>query len=120
MCEVEALSKLNDHIVDGLDVRPRHINRKVQVLSLDVAEDVASIVVFGHREVSTAVVVSKTVEGRYNIRMSLQVDPLCYVLIVGDLTDDELLSEVLVVHDVGRITDHMFNLRFQMQTLSKN
>ena len=42
--------------------------------------------------------------------MRLKVDPLRDVLLVGDLAHDELLSEVLMVDDVGRVANHVLDL----------
>ena len=42
--------------------------------------------------------------------MGLQVDPFCNIFVFGDLTDYELLAEVLVVHYVRRVADHMLDL----------
>ena len=42
--------------------------------------------------------------------MRLQVDPASDVLVVGDLPDDELLSEVFVVDDKGSVADDVFDL----------
>ena len=42
--------------------------------------------------------------------MRLQIDPLADVFFVRDLPDDELLAEVLVVHDVRSVTDYVFDL----------
>ena len=56
---------------------------------------------------------SETVERHYNIRMRLQVDPLCDVFIFGYLADDKLLTEVFVVDHEGCVTDHVFHLEKQ-------
>ena len=42
--------------------------------------------------------------------MCLQVDPLSDVLIVGDLANDKLLSEVLMVNNVRGIADDVLDL----------
>ena len=60
--EIDALRQLDGHVVDHLDVAARHIDRQIQVQLLDVLENVASIVVFGHGEMSTANLFSETVE----------------------------------------------------------
>ena len=46
--KIEALSQLDDDVINGFDVRSRHIDCQIEVLTLNVAEDVASIVVFNH------------------------------------------------------------------------
>jgi hypothetical protein len=42
--------------------------------------------------------------------MRLKVDPLCNVFIVRDLANDKLLPEVLVVNDIGCVTDDVLDL----------
>ena len=42
--------------------------------------------------------------------MRLKVDPLRDVFFVGDLAHDELLSEVLMVDNVGRVANHVLDL----------
>ena len=110
MGEVHALGQLDGHIIDHLDVGAGHIDRQIQVEPFDVAENVASIVVLGHGEMSTAQFFSETVERRHNVRMRLQVDPLGDVFLIGYLTHDEFLSEVLVVDNVGRVADDVLHL----------
>ena len=54
--------------------------------------------------------VPETVKRCHYVRMRLQVDPASDVLVVGDLPDDELLSEVFVVDDKGSVADDVFDL----------
>ena len=110
MGEVHTLSKLDSYVVDHLDVGARHVDRQIQVQTFDVAENVASIVVLGHGEMGTAQLFSETVERRHNVRMRLNVDPLGDVFLVGNLAHDELLSEVLVVDNIGRVANHVLHL----------
>jgi len=42
--------------------------------------------------------------------MRLSIDPASDVFIVWDLSDDELLSEVLVVNHIRSVTNYMFYL----------
>jgi len=109
VCKVQPLRQLNGDIVDGLYVRARHIDRKIQILSLDELEDVSSIIRLGHWEVA-AVFIPKTVESRGDVCVRLQVNPPCDVFSVGYLTDDELLPKVLVVDHEGCVADYMFDL----------
>ena len=110
MGEVHTLSQLDSYIVDHLDVGARHVDRQIQVQTFDVAKNVASIVVLGHGEMGTAQLFSETVERRHNVRMRLNVDPLGDVFLVGNLAHDELLSEVLVVDNVGRVANYVLHL----------
>jgi len=48
VCKVHTLCELNGHIVDHFDVGARHINCQVEIQTLDLIEDVASIIVFDH------------------------------------------------------------------------
>ena len=75
-----------------------------------MAENVASIVVLGHGEMGTAQLFSETVKRRNDVRMRLNVDPLGDVFLVGNLAHDELLSEVLVVDNIGRVANHVLHL----------
>jgi len=110
MGEFETLRQLDSNVVDHLDVGARHVNSQVQIKALDRVEDVASIVIFDHGKVGAADFFSETVEGGDDIRMGLQLDPLGDVFLIGHLPHDELLSEVLVVHDVRRVANHVFHL----------
>ena len=110
MCEVHALSQLDGHVVDHLDVGARHVDRQIQVQTFGVAENVASIVVLCHGEMGTAQLFSETVERRHNVRMRLNVDPFGDVFLIGNLAHDELLSKVLVVDNIGRVANHVLHL----------
>ena len=108
--EVQALRQLDCHVVDVLDVRPRHINRQIQIESLDVLEDAPAVMGLDHREVAAADFFPETVEGGRDVRVRLQVDPPRNVLLVRDLANDKLLSEVLMVDYEGVLAQDMFNL----------
>ena len=116
--EVEALGQLDGHVVDHLDVGARHVDRKVQVQALDMLEDVSAVIGLDHGEVSAAHHVGETVEGRDDVRVSLQLDPLCDVFGVGHLPDDELLTEVFVVDHEGRVANHVFDLIKSIRSIS--
>ena len=108
--EVHTLGELDSNIVDGLDVAAGHIDSQVKVQTLDILEDVAAIVRFHHWKVAAAYFLPETVESCDDICMCLQVDPLSDVLIVGDLANDKLLSEVLMVNNVRGIADDVLDL----------
>ena len=111
--KIEPLGQLDGHIVDELDVGSWNVNGQVEVQTLDVLEDVTAVCVLDHRKVGTAQFLSETVEGRGDVCVSLQVNPLGDVFVVGDLADYELLTEVLVVDHVRRVTNHMLHLLFK-------
>lgn len=67
----------------------------------------------------SAKVILETVKGRDDVGMRLQIDPLCDVLLVCYLAHDELLAEILMVDNICRVADYMFNLT-RRQMLSKN
>lgn len=46
--EVESLRQLDGHVVDCFDVGAWHVDREIQVLPLDVAKYVSTIVGFDH------------------------------------------------------------------------
>ena len=108
--KVQALRQLDCHVVNVLDVRPRHIDRQIQIEALDVLEDAPAVMGLGHREVAAADFFPETVEGGCDVRVRLQVDPPRDVLRVRDLANDKLLSEVLMVDYEGVLADDMFNL----------
>jgi len=60
--------------------------------------------------VAAAYFLPETVESCDDICMCLQVDPLSDVFIVGDLANDKLLSEVLMVNNVRGIADDVLDL----------
>lgn len=107
MRKVKPLSQLDGYIVDHLNIRAWYVNRQVEIQILNVTEDVASIVVFNHRKMSA---VFETIKGSYDVRMGLQVDPLCDILLFRDLTHDKLLAEIFVIDDISLVTDHMLDL----------
>ena len=53
---------------------------------------------------------SETVESRRDIRMRLKIDPLGNVFEVGYLSNDKLLTEVLMIYHERSVTDDMFDL----------
>lgn len=108
--KVHPLGKLDCHIVDELDVGARHINPQVQILPLNVLKHVATFVCLDHGKVGTAHFVSETVEGSCDVRVRLQVDPPADVLVLRDLSDNELLAEVFMVYDESSIAEDMFDL----------
>ena len=110
MGKVQALRQLDRHIIDVLDVGAGHIDAKVEIQTLDVLEDIAIIIVLDHGKMCLTVIISETVERSYNVGMRLKIDPASDIFIIGYLADHELLSEVLVVDDEGRVTDHMLDL----------
>ena len=104
------MRQLDRHIIDVLDVGAGHIDAKVEIQTLDVLEDIAIIIVLNHGKMRLIVIISETVERSYDVGMRLKIDPAGDIFIIGNLADHELLSEVLVVDDVGRVTDHMLDL----------
>ena len=108
--EVQALRQLDCHVVNVLDVRPRHINRQIQIQSLDVLEDAAAVMRLDHGEVAAADFLPETVEGSRDVRVRLQVDPPRDVLRVRYLANDKLLTEVLMIDHEGGVVQHMFDL----------
>ena len=110
MGKVQALRQLDRHIIDVLDVGAWHIDAKVEIQTLDVLEDIAIVIVLNHGKMCLIVIISETVERSYDVGMRLKIDPASDIFIIGNLADHELLSEVLVVDDVGSVTDHMLDL----------
>ena len=104
------MRQLDRHIIDVLDVGAGHIDAKVEIQTLDVLEDIAIVIVLNHRKMCLILIISETVERSYDVGMRLKIDPAGDIFIIGNLADHELLSEVLVVDDVGRVTDHMLDL----------
>ena len=66
--------------------------------------NIAIFVLLDHGELGVADLLRETVKRCHDIWMHLQVDPACNVLFTMQLSQDELLSEVLVVDDVLCIT----------------
>lgn len=116
MSEIETLGQLDHHIVNSFYISTWHIDRQIQVLPLDVVKNVASISVLNHGEMGLTAHICETVEGRDDIGVRLQIDPLGDVLVVRSLSHDEFLAEVFVVDNVGRIAYHMFNLKYNQGT----
>ena len=99
--KVQALRQLDCHVVNVLDVRPRHIDRQIKIESFDVLEDAAAVMGLDHGEVAATDFFPETVEGGRDVRVRLQVDPLRDVLRILDLANDKLLTKVLVIDNEG-------------------
>ena len=110
MSKIKSLGQLNGYIIDELDIGSWDVNSQVEVQTLDVLEDITAVCVLDHRKVGSAQLLSETVEGSSDVSVSLQIDPFGDIFVLGDLTDYELLAEVLMVHHVRRVADHMLDL----------
>ena len=110
VCEIHTLSQLNGNIVDILDVGPWHIDSQVKIQSLDILEDAPAVISLDHGEMAATFFLSETVESCRDIRMRLKIDPLGNVFEVGYLSNDKLLTEVLMIYHERSVTDDMFDL----------
>ena len=110
MSKIKPLGQLDSYIIDELDVGSWDVNSQVEVQTLDILEDITAVCILDHWEIGSAQFLSETVKSCSDISMGLQVDPFCNIFDFGDLTDYELLAEVLVVHHVRRVADHMLDL----------
>ena len=110
MGEVQPLGQLNRYIENVLDVAPRHINRQVQIKSLDVLEDASTIVGLDHGKMTLSRLFNETVKRSYNIRMRLKVDPFGDVFLVRYLSNDKLLAKILMVDYKRRVAHHVLDL----------
>ena len=110
MGKIKPLGQLDGYIVYELDVRSWDVNGQVEVQTLDVLEDITAVCVLDHRKVGSAQLLSETVEGSSDVSVCLQIDPFGDIFVLRDLTDYELLAEVLMVYHVRRVADHMLDL----------
>ena len=87
--------------------------------------NIAIFIFLDHGKLSITDLLCETVKRCYDIWMHLQVDPACYVLIPMQLSQNELLSKVLVINDVLSITwgdvlgvlAHTFNLAEKVEIM---
>ena len=71
---------------------------------------VAAVGHFGHNKLGSSFGVDELVECSYDVGVGLDINPFLYVLVVSNFLKEELLTEVLVVHNERRLVDNAFNL----------
>jgi len=108
--KVEGCGHLNGDVVNLFNVAFGDVYGQIQVQTFDVGEHRAALGMFAHRKLVFHAVVHELVKSSYDVRVSLQIYPLLNVLLLPNLLNHKLLSEVFVVHHKTLQRKHVLNL----------
>ena len=109
--EVHGRCKLDSDIVSELEIVAGDVHTQVEVEFFNVLVHVAAVGHFGHNKLGSSVGVDELVECSYNVGVGLDINPFLYIFVVRNFLKEKLLTEVLVVHNEGRLVDNAFNLK---------
>jgi len=100
---------LNGDVVNLFNVAFGDINGQIEVQTFNVSEHGTPLGMFAQRKLVLHAVVHELVEGSYDVRVRLQVNPLLNILLLPNLLNHKLLSEVFVVHHKTLQGKHVLN-----------
>lgn len=110
MCSVHSCSNLYSNIENQLTILARDIQRQIYIQRSNIVEHIASIMQLRNLKPIACVNVPEALKSCDYITVGIHVNPLINALILSDLFDHEVLTEVLMINNETSLCYNMFHL----------